>query len=83
MVLHLWRGENVKQVDCVMPEDMFYSIERKIIAQIVNMSDRACVEAIYKWAERNGIDEVRLCDERKLREVLKLGFSEYQRLYGD
>lgn len=67
----------------MMPEDMFYSIERNIIAQIVNMSDRACIEAIYKWAEKNGIDEVRLCDERKLREVLKLGFSEYQRLCGD
>ena len=47
------------------------------------MSDRARIEAIYKWAEKNGIDEVRLCDERKLREVLKLGISEYQRLYGD
>lgn len=67
----------------MMPEDMFYSIERKIIADIVDMSDRARIEAIYKWAEKNGIDEVRLCDERKLREVLKLGFSEYQRLYGD
>lgn len=66
-----------------MPEDMFYSIERKIIAQIVDMSDKACIEAIYKWAAENEIDEVRLCDESKLREVLKLGFSEYQRLYGD
>lgn len=83
MVLHLWRGENVEQVDCVMPEDMFYSIERKIIAQIVDMSDKACIEAIYKWAAENGIDEVRLCDESKLREVLKLGFAEYRRLYGD
>lgn len=67
----------------MMPENMIYSIERKIIAQIVDMSDKACMEAIYKWAAENGIDEVRLCDERKLREVLKLGFSEYQRLYGD
>ena len=47
------------------------------------MSDKACIEAIYKWAAENGIDEVRLCDESKLREVLKLGFAEYRRLYGD
>lgn len=66
-----------------MPEDMFCSIERKIIAQIVDMSDKACIEAIYKWAAENGIDEVMLCDEKKLRTVLNLGFSEYQRLYGD
>lgn len=67
----------------MMREDMIYSVERKIIAQIVDMSDKACIEAIYKWAAENEIDEVRLCDESKLREVLKLGFSEYQRLYGD
>lgn len=66
-----------------MPEDMFYSIERKIIAQIVDMGDKARIDAIYKWAAENKIDEVSLCDEGKLREVLRLGFLEYQRLYGD
>lgn len=66
-----------------MEDSLCYSIERKIIAEVANMREKAYIDAIYRWAEKNGIDEVVLCDEEKLKEVLKLGLSEYQRLHGD
>lgn len=59
------------------------TITESIFAQVMNMSDQACVDAIYLWAAENKVDEVMLCDEEKLRKVLHLGFVEYQRLYGD
>lgn len=63
--------------------EYIYTFEQKIIAEVVNKKEEACIQAIYKWAEMNGVDEVLLCDEDKLREVLKLGLAEYIKVHGD
>lgn len=54
-----------------------------IYAQIVSAKENACIDAIYKWAKENDIDEVMLFDECKLKEILRLGCIEYQKIYGD
>lgn len=54
-----------------------------IVAQVARARDTACIDAIYKWASENRIDDVLICDEDKLREVLRLGLAEYQKVYGD
>lgn len=64
-----------------MAENYTYQIHEQILAQVVNVKEKACIQAIYKWAQENEIEEVLLCDEDELREVLNLGFAEYNKVH--
>lgn len=59
-----------------------FAIQETIYAQVVTEQEKACMNAIYAWAKQNGADEVLLMDEVKLKEIIRLGAIEYNRLYG-
>lgn len=64
-------------------EEYTNSITRSIVVQIMDTQEKACMEAITKWAKKNGIDDVFIIDESKLKRVLELGIAEYRRINGD
>ncbi len=59
------------------------TITYSVMAKVIDMQDEACIEAIRIWAADNEVDDFLLMDEGKLKQVIKLGLAEYQRLYGD
>ena len=59
------------------------SISYSVCASIENLRDYACLKAIRNWAIDNEIDEVCIMDEEKLKEIIRLGSIEYQRIHGD
>ena len=68
-----------------MPEcDMSgaYTITQNIIAKVADAQECACIEAIRIWAREKGYDDVLLLDENKLKEIIRLGSAEYERLHG-
>lgn len=68
-----------------MPEcDMSgaYTITQSIIAKVADAQECACIEAIRIWAREKGYDDVILMDEAKLKEIIRLGSAEYDRLHG-
>ena len=69
-----------------MPEcDMsgVYAIAQNIIAKVADAQECACIEAIRIWAREKGYDDVILMDEAKLKEIIRLGSAEYDRLHGE
>lgn len=64
-------------------ENYVYNITESIYVQVLAEREKACVNAIYAWAKQNGADEVILMDEAKLKEIIRLGAIEYNKLYGD
>lgn len=52
-----------------------------IAVQIGNVRDQAFIEAIRKWSAENGINELLLIDEEKLKEILRLGCVEFNKLH--
>lgn len=60
-----------------------YTITQSIIAKVADAQECACIEAIRIWAKEKGYDDVILMDEAKLKEIIRLGSAEYDRLYGE
>lgn len=60
-----------------------YTITKSIVAKVANAQECACIEAIRIWAREKGYDDVILMDEAKLKEIIRLGSAEYDRLYGE
>lgn len=54
-----------------------------IATKVVETVNDCIIEAVRDWAIDNGVDEVLLMSEEKLKEILKLGAVEYRRIYGD
>lgn len=61
----------------------FTTISHSVAVEIGNLYDEAFLEAIRRWAESNGLDEVYLLDSDTMMEVFKLGMEQYRRIYGD
>ncbi len=59
-----------------------YTITQSIIAKVADAQECACIEAIRIWAREKGYDDVILMDEAKLKEIIRLGSAEYDRLHG-
>lgn len=59
------------------------SIQESIIAMVMDAQEVVCVNAIKLWAKEKGYDDVILMDEEKLKEIIRLGSAEYERLYGE
>lgn len=66
--------------ECDMP--WTYTITQSIIAKVADAQECACIEAIRIWAREKGYDDVILMDETKLKEIIRLGSAEYERLHG-
>lgn len=60
-----------------------YTITQNIIAKVADAQECACIEAIRIWAREKGYDDVLLLDEDKLKEIIRLGSAEYERLHGE
>lgn len=60
-----------------------YTITQNIIAKVADAQECACIEAIRIWAREKGYDDVLLMDENKLKEIIRLGSAEYERLHGE
>lgn len=60
-----------------------YTITQSIIAKVADAQECACIEAIRIWAREKGYDDVLLLDENKLKEIIRLGSAEYERLHGE
>lgn len=58
------------------------SIQQNILAMVIDAQEAVCVNAIKLWAKEKGYNDVILMDESKLKEIIKLGFAEYERLHG-
>lgn len=56
-------------------------IPKTIIAKVADARECACIEAIGIWARVKGYDDVLLLNESKLKEIIRLGFAEYERLH--
>lgn len=61
----------------------FTTLTHSIAVEIGNLYDEAFLDAIRRWAEANGLDEVYLLDSDTMMEVFKLGMEQYRRIYGD
>lgn len=59
-----------------------YYIQQNILAMVIDVQEAVCVNAIKLWAKEKGYDGVILMDEAKLKEIIRLGSTEYERLYG-
>lgn len=59
-----------------------YTIAQNIIAKVADAQECACIEAIRIWAREKGYDDVILMDEAKLKEIIRIGSAEYERLHG-
>lgn len=59
-----------------------YSIQQNILAMVIDAQEAVCVNAIKLWAKEKGYDDVILMDEAKLKEIIRLGSAEYERLHG-
>lgn len=60
-----------------------YSIQESILAMVIDTQEALCVNAIKLWAREKGYDDVILMDEAKLKEIIRLGSAEYERLHGE
>lgn len=60
----------------------FGQITYKFLSKVMSLKDEACIESIRLWAMDNGYDDVLLMDEDKLKEILRLGSIEYEKIYG-
>ena len=60
-----------------------HSIQESIFALVMDAQEAVCVNAIKLWAKEKGYDDVILMDEAKLKEIIKLGSAEYERLHGE
>lgn len=55
---------------------------QSILAKVIDAQECVSIEAIRIWAKEKGYDDVILMDESKLKEIIKLGSAEYERLHG-
>lgn len=71
-----------KEIEEFARQNLQYTYTHSIAAEIGNLYDEAFLDAIRRWAEANGLDEVYLLDSDTMMEVFKLGMTEYRRIYG-
>ena len=64
-------------------ENPTYQIQQNILAMVIDAQEAVCVNAIKLWAKEKGYDDVLLMDESKLKEIIKLGSAEYEKLHGE
>lgn len=61
--------------------NIFDTFTQNIIVKVADERERACIDEIKRWAKEKGYDDVFFMEEEKLKEVLKLGCAEYERLH--
>lgn len=72
-----------KEIEEFSRQNLQYTYTHSIAVEIGNLYDEAFLDAIRRWAETNGLDEVYLLDSDTMMEVFKLGMEQYRRIYGD
>lgn len=60
----------------IKEENGIYSIQQKLIYQIVKSEDEALIEALKEYAKENSV-ELRLLDEEKVKQIIKKGLMIY------
>lgn len=72
-----------KEIEEFARQNLQYTYTHSVAVEIGNLLDGAFLDAICRWAEANGLDEVYLLDSDTMMEVFKLGMEKYRRIYGD
>ena len=60
----------------IKAENDFYSIQQTLIYKIVKAEDEALIEALKEYAKENSV-ELRLLDEKKVKQIIKKGLMIY------
>lgn len=60
----------------IKEENGIFSIQQKVIYEIVKKEDKALIEALKNYAKENSA-ELKLLDEEKIKEVIKKGIMIY------
>lgn len=71
-----------KEIEEFSRQNLQYKYTHSVAVEIGNLLDEAFLDAIRRWAETNGLEEVYLMDSDTMMEVFKLGMTEYRRIYG-
>lgn len=72
-----------KEIEEFARQNLQYTYTHSVAVEIENLLDGAFLDAIRRWAEANGLDEVYLLDSDTMMEVFKMGMEQYRRTYGD
>lgn len=62
--------------------DFIYSYTQKALIQIVNKENEETLKTIYRYCEENNIEPI-IIDEDKLKIILQLGITEYNKRFGE
>lgn len=60
----------------IKQENGFYSVQQKILYDIVKKEDEVLIEVLKDYARKNNA-ELRLLDEEKVKEIIKKGLTIY------
>lgn len=61
---------NVSQPQVQLEKDSVYRISEMVSAHVIDMKDKAIIEAIIDWAKENKVTELTLLDKTSVRSML-------------